>query len=417
MRISTSLMYQTGLSTLGAQQSDLMHLFQQIGTGRRLVTPADDPLAAAQALNMSQTLALNTRYADNRAIAKQNLGIEENTLNSVTQALQDIKTRVVEAGNGTYADANRRSLADVLKNYRETLLGYANATDGNGQHLFSGYKGDAPAYVKASDGSIVWSGDSGQRMIQVDQTRRMSSGDVGADIFNRATPGTNSYVATAHSSNSGTGLIGSTSVTDPAGANVGKSFSIAFSEVDIDGDGTLEMAYTVTIDDGVSSPTSLPPQAYVDGQAIDLGGVSVVISGQPEAGDAFETEPAQSADLDLFATLDALIEILETPVDGDPVAQAKLTNILNTANQKITINHDNVLTVRASVGARLDELDKLDANGAQRGLGYEDHLSKLENVDWYQAISDLQLRQTALQAAAMAFQSIQANTSLFMQKR
>jgi len=416
MRISTSLMYQTGLGTLSSQQSDLMHLFQQIGTGRRLVTPSDDPLAAAQSINTAQTLAMNKRYADNRAVANQNLGIEENTLSSVTEALRDIKTRVIEAGNGTYSDADRQSLADVLKNYRESLLGYANATDGNGQYLFSGYKGDTQPYVQAADGSIAWNGDSGQRTIQVDQTRRMASGDVGTDIFSRATPGANGYVTQAGPGNAGTAVAGTTSVIDPSGPNVGDSFSISFSNADLDGDGTDELAYTVTIDDGTTQ-TSLPPQAYVDGARIDLGGVRLSIGGAPKAGDYFDVEPAQSADVDMFGTLDALIDMLETPVDGDPVAQARIANLLSTANQKITINHDNVLTVRSSIGARMDELDKLDANGAQRGLGYEAQLSRLQDLDWYQATADLQLRQTALQAAAMAFQTIQMNTSLFLRNQ
>jgi len=416
MRISTSLMYQTGLGTLTAQQSDLMHLFQQIGTGRRMVTPADDPLAAAQALNTSQTLAMNERYAANRAVAAQNLGVEESTLDSVTRTLMDIRTRLVEAGNGTYSDADRRSLADVLKNARDSLLGYANATDGNGQYLFSGHRGDAPAYVQ-SGGGIVWNGDTGRRDIQVDQTRRMPAADAGIDIFGRAAPGAGGYVTSAHPGNQGTGMAGSPSVVDPAGANVGKSFSIAFSQVDLDGDGTLELAYTVTVEDGAQPPASLPPQAYEPDAAIDLGGVQVAIGGQPQDGDAFRVDSTASADMDIFATLNGLVAALETPADGDPEALARLGNTLNTATQKIGLNYDNVLTVRASIGSRLDELDKLDANGAQRGLGYQKQLSGLEDVDWYQAISDLQLRQTALQAAALAFQSIQQNTSLFLRNR
>src|SRR3546814_11901123 len=75
MRISSTLFFQTGLNSINAQQSDLMHLYQQIGSGQRMVTPADDPLAAAQAINISQSQSLNKRFADNRDVAKSNLGI------------------------------------------------------------------------------------------------------------------------------------------------------------------------------------------------------------------------------------------------------------------------------------------------------------------------------------------------------
>src|SRR5690606_7616956 len=37
MRISTNLMFATGQKTINTQQSDLMHLYRQIGTGQRMV--------------------------------------------------------------------------------------------------------------------------------------------------------------------------------------------------------------------------------------------------------------------------------------------------------------------------------------------------------------------------------------------
>ena len=83
MRISSSLLFQTGLNSINAQQSDLMHLFQQIGSGQRMVTPADDPLAAAQSINIRQSQSMNLRYAENRQVVQSNLGIAENTLSSV----------------------------------------------------------------------------------------------------------------------------------------------------------------------------------------------------------------------------------------------------------------------------------------------------------------------------------------------
>lgn len=101
MRISSNLFFQTGVNAINAQQSDLMHLYQQVASGQRMVSPADDPLAAAQAINLSQAQSLNQRFSANRDVAKSNLGTEDNALSSVTTLLQDIKTRLIEAGNGT----------------------------------------------------------------------------------------------------------------------------------------------------------------------------------------------------------------------------------------------------------------------------------------------------------------------------
>src|SRR5690606_40024773 len=95
MRISSSLVFQTGLKTINTQQSDLLHLYQQIGTGQKMVTPADDPLGASQAINLSQSQALNARYADNRAVANQNLGTRSEEHTSELQSRENLVCRLL----------------------------------------------------------------------------------------------------------------------------------------------------------------------------------------------------------------------------------------------------------------------------------------------------------------------------------
>lgn len=412
MRISSSFFFQTGLNSINAQQSDLLHLYRQAASGQRMVTPADDPLAAAQAVNLSQSQSLNERYGANRDVLKMNLGNEENTLNSVTILLQDIKTRLVEAGNGTMSDADRATLADVLRNSKDTLFGLANATDGNGQYLFSGFSASQPAFAKDASGAVSYAGDSGQRMIQADQTRRIHAGDLGSDVFARAASGSRAYITHSDAGNSGTGVIGAPAITDPQGTNVGKPFTIEFS----DNGGALQYTVRAFNADGSEAEVSGPHDYDPDTVTIKLpGGVQVAFSGAPAATDKFTVEPASApanGDLNVFDTLDDIILALSTPTSGDPVSQAKLANALGSAMQKIDVNYDQVLTVRASVGSRLAEIDAIDASGSTRGLGYANQLSKLEDVDYYTVTTQLQLRSSALEAAALAFKKIQG-TSLF----
>src|SRR5690606_13960325 len=139
MRISTAQFYQTGMNSISRQESQLLSVYQQISSGRRMVTPSDDPLGAAQAINLSQSKSLNLRFAENRNVAKQNLSLEEDALTTATTLMQDLKTRLVEASNGTLSDADRQTLSQVVTNIRDNMLAIANTTDGNGQYLFSGY--------------------------------------------------------------------------------------------------------------------------------------------------------------------------------------------------------------------------------------------------------------------------------------
>lgn len=408
MRLSTSLIYQNGLNGILKQESTLSRLQEQLASGRRVLTPADDPLAASLAVNVSQTSSMNATYAANRNTAKQTLGLESNALASTVTTLQSVLQRVVQAG-GTLSDADRQALVSDLQGAREQLVGLANSTDGNGQYLFSGHDGYAQPVTLNGDGSVTYAGDSGQRVIQVDQSRQMAGSDVIADIFGKSANGSMAYIAQAGAGNVGTGQFGPVSFSAPAaGNNVGQDFSITFQDVG----GVLSYtAHTV--------PGSVPPPApvpYVEGQAIDMGGVSVSISGRPAAGDTFSIETPKPSNMDMFETLNGLIDTLGRSAMDDAAASAAITNMLATANKKLTLTLDNVLTVQASVGARLNEIDALDAVGAQRKLSYTKQLSTLEDVDVYSVTSELLLRKVALDAAAASFSTIQGS-SLFSRGR
>ncbi|HBT31469.1 MAG TPA: flagellar hook-associated protein 3 [Pusillimonas sp.] len=512
MRISSNLFFETGMRTINLQQADLMHLYQQVGTGRRMITPADDPLAAAQTINIAQSQSLNERYADNREVAKTQLGMQENTLDSASTLLQGIKTRLVEAGNGTLSDADRGVLANVLQNAKDNLLGLANATDGNGQYLFSGYSGSRPPFIADSFGAVSYQGDEGRRLIQIDQTRQLDSADTGSAIFTKAAPGARDYITHAATGNEGTAIIGKPVIGDPKGQYVGAKFELSFTEA---GDGSME--YSVTVRDaggyvlsgpsvptaydestetlalpggvqvgfsgmpadgdafnvepvfvtdpfisaqqtaagtegtavlgkpGITDPageymgkqvdvafqdnagthqyqltvdgTTGPWVDYTDpgpGGVLDLGGgLEVAFEGVPNDGYAFSVEPVEpSTDLNVFNALDDIIASLKTPVEGDPAANANYQNVLASAMQRLDVNFDQVQTVISSVGTRLNEIDAIDANSGVRELSYAQDLQRLEEVDHYEAISQLQLRSAALDAALMAFKKIQA-TSMF----
>src|SRR5690606_28904172 len=141
---------------------------------------------------------------------------------------------------------------------------------------------------------------------------------------------------------------------------------------------------------------------------------TIALYGEPTAGSFATIEPGSGSvsreDLNVFAALDEVIAALKSPT-SDAVASTKFRNALNSAMQRVDVTYDNVLSVRASAGTRMNELDALSANGSSRILEYKGQLSQLEDVDYHTAITQLTLRTTALEAAAMAFQKIQ-DTSL-----
>ena len=163
MRISTVTMFEQSTASMNRQQSELMKVSQQIASGRRVVNPSDDPQAASRAVGVDQAKAVTEQYSDARISARNSLSQTESILNSVSDAVTSAKTLLIQASSDTLSDVDRESIASELKGVYETMLGQANATDGNGRYLFGGYKDNAPPFVKSADGSVTYQGDSKDR--------------------------------------------------------------------------------------------------------------------------------------------------------------------------------------------------------------------------------------------------------------
>ena len=129
MRLSSNTIYEAGTNLMLQQQESLIKIQQQLSTGKRILTPSDDPISSAQALNISGAAALNEQYSVNRTSANASLSMEENVLRQVTSLLHDVRESVVSAGKPSYTDNDRRLLAIELRSQFESLVGLANTTD------------------------------------------------------------------------------------------------------------------------------------------------------------------------------------------------------------------------------------------------------------------------------------------------
>ncbi len=482
MRISTQSFYDQSRTAMNLQQSNLLRVQQQIGAMTKILAPSDDPIGATRALGVSQSLALNAQYAASRTQATHTLSLEDNALQSVTTILQDIKGLVVQAG-GTLTDADRGTIATTLQSRFDQLQGLANTDDGNGQFLFAGFKSGSMPFVKQADGSIEYTGDQGQRLMQVDVSRQMATTDDGRSIFQTVQGGAGYVNASGDAVaviNADTGVASTHTVVDPTDPNYGKDFVIKFlpddkyevtvppetavvasgtydtptgNQIQFGGikinrfstpndNGTYSVSLAKNAGSGVFSANSVldptdtnygkdfiisfptadtyevntvPPGAepltkgaYTDGSPIKFGGVQINISGAPAASDSFTVSTAKNAGTNMFTAIGDVIAALKKPIDtGGSAERAQLLNALSTANKKITNAHDNVVTVRSSIGSRLQELDSLNVTGDSRTLFDKSHLSDLQDLDYATAISEFYQRQTALEATQQVFVKVQ----------
>ncbi|MDZ4200610.1 MAG: flagellar hook-associated protein FlgL [Gallionella sp.] len=394
MRVSSNTLFDSNVAAMNQQQARLQQTQQQLSTGRKLLTASDDPVAAARALEVTQSDAMNTQYASNRDAARHTLSLAESTLQSVTSLLQDVKTAAINAGNGTLNSSDRSSIATNLSGRLEELIGLANTTDGTGNYLFAGFQSKTQPFVDTAAG-VGYFGDDGQRNVQVSASRQMPSSNSGADLFMRIKNGNGTFVTQAAVTNAGGGAISQGTVLD-ANALTGNAYSITF---------TSATTYDVTNNSTVPVSVVSAGNAYVSGQAISFGGMQFDIKGAPVSGDSFTVVP--SGNESVFSTISNMISSLNAPIIG-----ANLSNALSHGIGQVDRALDNVLTARSSLGLRMNEIDALQSAGEDLGLHFKQTLSQLQDVDYNQAISNLVRQQTNLQAAQQSFTKV-VGLSLF----
>ena len=403
LRISTHAIYESGTNQLNTLQSQMAKTQNQLSTNKRMLTAADDPIASARALELTQSQSMNTQFATNRSNANASLSLVDKSLSDVSTQITDIQSLIVTAGNGGYSQSDREALATELEGRLSDLIGLANTSNGVGGYLFSGYASTTQPYSQTPIGA-AYQGDQGQRTLQVGSTRKMAISESGSAIFDAISTGNGSFQTQAASTNTGAGIVSPGAVTDRSKLT-GHDYAVNFSV-----SGTPAVTTYSVIDNSVSPAANvLQDQPYTAGGSISFDGMSFDVKGAPANGDSFSVKPSQKQSV--FTTITDLVKTLRTP-DSGSTGKAALANGLATAGANMQNALDNVLTVQASVGARMKELDSLDSTGTDLDTQYQTTLSGLQDLDMVKAISLYSQQQTTLQAAQLSFKTM-SSLSLF----
>ncbi|MDY4378057.1 flagellar hook-associated protein FlgL [Pectobacterium brasiliense] len=185
MRLSTSMIYQQNMQGIINGQATWQKTGEQLATGKRVVNPSDDPIAAANVIMLGQAQSENSQYTLARTFAKQSMSLEDSILDKSVTTITSALTEVI-SGGGIKSDDDRKSNATALRGMKAELLNLANSTDGNGNYIFAGYETDKAPFVEGSTGVGYVGGDTAISQ-RVDAARSMNVSHVGSAVFNSVT--------------------------------------------------------------------------------------------------------------------------------------------------------------------------------------------------------------------------------------
>lgn len=412
MRLSTGQVFDRGITSMQDVQGQVSRTQEQISTQRRVLTPADDPVAATHILKVNEELSQAEQYQKNLVVFNNRSKLEEVTISNVANTMQRIRELTLQAGNGSMSAADRRLLAGEIRERIEQVANLMNTRDAANEYLFSGFQGGQKPFVKDGSGNYVYLGDEGRRYLQVASETALAVSDSGKELFVDIPSSNRTFYTEASPVNTAqpAASIARVGVLDQA------TFDAFYPE-----DAVIEFRpLTESTPPGLTNFTvrnrsdnqiigGLQNVTYASGQDIIFQGIKLRINGAPAVGDAFFVQSSDKQGM--LTTMEELSLNLETLTDV-PADRATLETVLNTS----LVNLDNVITrlseFQGSLGARLSTAESVESLHEDFTLVSQKALSDLQDLDYGEAISRLSMQTMVLEAAQQSFSKI-ATLSLF----
>jgi flagellar hook-associated protein 3 FlgL len=426
LRVTTQQQYNTSIDNMQKSNVKLDHLQQQISTGKRILQPSDDPVAAAQVLKLERELAKYDKYEININATETRLTLQESVMQSMRTSMDRVKELVVQGSTGTLTDSDRASIAVSLKIEADFMADLMNTQDVQGEYIFSGSQGNIQPYQKQPDGSYVYQGDDGQRKIQVSDNLFVPAGDAGQYLFEAVTNTLQTTVKGVYATQAGPPAAQVTNVVFDSveDENQFKDFSKGLGDLTITTSVVLLPApavhsYSVIDSKGAavlsSTGTPLTGITYTPGDRQELHGMrfDLAASVSPESfvgenTNVLHTEPERKNILD---AVQSYAKELEKPVrNGDD------RNSLEKQTERMFGQWDQAsernIESTTQLGTRLSFMEDVKSNNLDFELFAKTSLSSIQDVNMPEAISKFKLEEVTLQASQQIFGRLSA-LSLF----
>lgn len=293
MRISSLQVFNIANKSMADVNQGILTTQEQMSTGKRVLTPADDPVASTKILQMTDELSNIDQYLKNIDIAENNLALEESILNNVTGIVQRMQELAVAAGNTATLTANEyRTMASEVSARLDELMNLVNSQNANGDYIFGGYKSTEEPFSGNAFSGFSYRGDEGQQFIKIANNTALAATDSGKALF--------MDVDSAHKSVTTYPSPANTSLP-PVQISIGQ----VVNEVEYEKFYPQDMIVTFNADSAVSPPRKnftvterttgrviADKQAFISGESVTLKGIEFKIVGSPASG-----TPANTASL------------------------------------------------------------------------------------------------------------------------
>lgn len=411
MRVSTSQIYNIANISMKQAQNAVVKTQEQIATNKRILSPADDPVAATTILQLNQELARIEQYGKNINLAENNLNLEDAALKSVINLVQRIQELAVSAGNtAVMTRADYQALAAEVESRMEELLNLQNTRNASGQYIFAGYQGGTIPFSNDGGGNFTYHGDEGQLRLQASASVTVAVSDSGKRLFVDIPSSHNTFTTEANPANRAVPAasisVGNVIDQDAYDKLFPADLVVTFNDHNAIAPPTPGANFTVS--ERNSGKILLENQPYVQGQAIEVGGIRFHIDGTPNPAVTADGTPGDSFFInatnkqDMLTTLSRFSEAMRN-VKDTPESKAELGKIVAKTLTNLQNSVTQISAVQGEVGARLNTLESAKDLNLDTELFSRKVLSDLEDLDIAEASTRLAMESMVLSAAQQSF--------------
>ena len=409
MRISNLHIFNLANQSMSDASSAIAKTQEQLSTGKRVLTAADDPIAAIRIQSLTDNIAVIDQYNKNISIAENNLETEEAALNSVTNLVQRIKELAVQAGNtASLSTSEYKALATEVDSRLDELVSLANTRNINGDYIFSGYQSKSPAFSGDTVNGFRFDGDEGVMNIKVANNTFVEASDSGKAIFVDIPSSEKTITTSANPNNRSVPplTISLGEVVDQAAYDdfYPEDIAITFN----DDTNISPAAKNFTVTERSTGKIIAENQPYAAGEELIYHGVSVRMSGTPASANTGAGVKGDQLFIDSTNTQDVLTTMMRfrdamQAFDGTTESRARVSNSVATTLDNLSHIQDSVSTVVTKIGTRINILESTKEQHLDTELVSNTILSDLRDLDYAEAASRLSAQTLILQAAQASF--------------
>jgi flagellar hook-associated protein 3 FlgL len=400
------MIYERGLSSVTDRQQQLVKVQDQLAKETKILTPADDPAGKAQAIALTDRIKQNEQFQENADMVINDLSRQESVLSNISGSMFRAKELFVQAGNGALDPRDRESIALEIEVLRDNALNMMNAQNENGDYLFSGFQTEVKPFTQDPDtGEYIYNGDSGSKSVQVTSSLRVQSSSSGNEAFQQTPAELRARAGQVNGDVTGS----RTFISDQGTWN-------SYHQANYDKSNPANNVYTVSVGAGSYSITKPDPETgapvvqdggpYTPGDTISYQGMDMTLQGAATNGTAeFRLSRPQQ---NIATVLNDMASLLRDPgVSSEKLAQGIEFAISDLDSAEVSLG-----SARAKTGSRINSAETALLTNTDFEIANKETRSKIQDVDYAEAMTELTKQDTALQAAQATFTRI-TRLSLF----